>query len=167
MEEGDLEGFNSRQKEVEGWWDEVNRKAIEMFKDEEEAYRKALEVESSDESGDTRLDRDGRARSQSPEKEDQEMVEAEAGTADGSSAEEEARIQALRWKIRQFHRSEKRAYRISPERLARVREAFGMYKGTINFHNYTVQKDYREASSKRFIKSFEVLTSLLLFSSLL
>lgn len=148
--ENDLGGFESRQKEVEGWWDEVNAKAAEAFKEEEEAYRKALEDESSDEE----LDRDGRVRSRSPEKQaEQDQVMAEA---DGKAATEEARIQALRWKIRQFHRASKRAYRISPERLERVREAFKQYEGTKNFHNYTVQKDYRDASAKRFIKSFEV-----------
>lgn len=159
-QEGDTLGFESRQREVEGWWDEVNRKTAEMFKDEE-AYSRALEEEESsdedDDDDDDDMNKDGKLRrSKSLENDiadqDQEMKAPK-------SAEEklaEARIQELRWKIRQFHRSQKRAYRISPERLTRVREVFAMYVGTWNFHNYTVQKEYKDASAKRFIKDFEV-----------
>lgn len=157
-QEGDTVGFESRQKEVEGWWDDVNSKTAEMFKDEE-AYNRALEEESHGEGDDddARLDKDGKLRrSTSPEN---DMAENDQGMRDPKSVDEksaEARIQELRWKIRQFHRSQKRAYRISPERLARVREVFAMYVGTWNFHNYTVQKEYKDPSAKRFIKDFEV-----------
>lgn len=160
-EEGDTAGFESRQKEVEGWWDEVIRKTAEMFK-YEEAYSRALEEESSgedggDDDGGMELDKSGKLRrSRSPEN---DMTDQDQEMTYPKSAEEvlaEARIEKLRWKIRQLHRSEKKAYRISPERLARVREVFSMYVGTWNFHNYTVQKEFKDPSAKRFIKDFEV-----------
>jgi tRNA pseudouridine38-40 synthase len=50
----------------------------------------------------------------------------------------------------------KKAYRISHERLARVREALSCYVGLQNYHNYTVKKNFRDPSSKRLIKSFTV-----------
>ncbi|KAI8678931.1 PseudoU-synth-1 domain-containing protein [Fusarium keratoplasticum] len=50
----------------------------------------------------------------------------------------------------------KRRYRISTERLERLQEALNKYNGTRNFHNYTVQKSYFDASAKRHIKSFVV-----------
>ncbi|RCI15330.1 hypothetical protein L249_6521 [Ophiocordyceps polyrhachis-furcata BCC 54312] len=48
----------------------------------------------------------------------------------------------------------KRRYRISPERLGRLQAALDRYLGTNNFHNYTVQKPYGDASARRHIKSF-------------
>ena len=50
--------------------------------------------------------------------------------------------------------SAKKAYRIPPPRAARIQSALSHYLGTHNYHNYTVQKTYRDASAKRVIKSF-------------
>lgn len=50
----------------------------------------------------------------------------------------------------------KRSYRITPARRERLQEALNQYVGTRNFHNYTVQKAYGDASAKRTIKSFKV-----------
>ncbi|KAF2270235.1 pseudouridine synthase [Lojkania enalia] len=50
----------------------------------------------------------------------------------------------------------KKAYRISPERQARVQEALNIYLGTNRFHNYTVQKKFNDRSAKRYIKSFNI-----------
>lgn len=48
------------------------------------------------------------------------------------------------------------AYRIQPERLARVRSSLTHYLGTHNFHNYTIHKNFRDPSAKRQIRSFVV-----------
>jgi tRNA pseudouridine38-40 synthase len=50
----------------------------------------------------------------------------------------------------------KKAYRISPERQARVQAALDNYLGTRKFHNYTVQKKFSDKSAQRYIKSFKV-----------
>lgn len=50
----------------------------------------------------------------------------------------------------------KKAYRIHPDRLARVRSALSQFVGSRNFHNYTVDKKFVDPSAKRFIKSFIV-----------
>ncbi|KAJ4298136.1 tRNA pseudouridine synthase 1 [Kalmusia sp. IMI 367209] len=50
----------------------------------------------------------------------------------------------------------KKAYRISPERQARVQAALNQYVGTHKFHNYTIQKKFNDRSAQRFIKSFKV-----------
>lgn len=47
-------------------------------------------------------------------------------------------------------------YRIQPERLARVRSSLSRYLGTHNFHNYTINKNFRDPSAKRQIRSFVV-----------
>ena len=48
----------------------------------------------------------------------------------------------------------RRQFRISPERLAVVRDSLRHFVGTKNFHNYTVDQDFKDASSKRIIRSF-------------
>ena len=50
----------------------------------------------------------------------------------------------------------KRSYRISTSRLERLQDALNRYLGTNNFHNYTVQKSFKDPSSKRLMKSFVV-----------
>lgn len=49
----------------------------------------------------------------------------------------------------------KRDYRVTPERLNQLQEALNQYVGTVNFHNYTIQKSFSDASAKRHIKSFQ------------
>lgn len=53
----------------------------------------------------------------------------------------------------------KKAYRISPERLQRVRSTLSRFVGTQNFHNYTVDKTAKDASAKRVIRSFTISDS--------
>ncbi|KAI1413646.1 pseudouridine synthase [Hypoxylon sp. FL1857] len=50
----------------------------------------------------------------------------------------------------------KRRYRVTPERISQLQEALDQYKGTNNFHNYTVQKTHSDPSAKRTIRSFVV-----------
>lgn len=50
----------------------------------------------------------------------------------------------------------KKAYRISPERQARVQAALDNYLGTRKYHNYTVHKNFSDKSAQRYIKSFKV-----------
>lgn len=50
----------------------------------------------------------------------------------------------------------KRQWRIPEARLKRVEQVFATYKGTHNFHNFTVRKSFRDPSAKRHILSFNV-----------
>jgi len=50
----------------------------------------------------------------------------------------------------------KRRWRIPEKRIERLQSALGLYTGTKNFHNYTVQKTFNDKSSRRHIKSFVV-----------
>lgn len=59
-------------------------------------------------------------------------------------------------KLRAEYMAAKKAYRIHPDRLARVRSALSLFLGSQNYHNYTVHKDFRDPSAKRVIKSFVV-----------
>lgn len=59
-------------------------------------------------------------------------------------------------KLRIAYTAARNAYRIQPERLARVRSSLSCYLGTHNFHNYTIHKNFRDPSAKRQIRSFVV-----------
>ncbi|RFU26686.1 hypothetical protein B7463_g9670, partial [Scytalidium lignicola] len=50
----------------------------------------------------------------------------------------------------------RKAYRISEKRRERVQEALSAYIGTRNFHNYTIQKTFKDPSAMRVIRSFKV-----------
>lgn len=50
----------------------------------------------------------------------------------------------------------KRRYRVTPARIQQLQAALDVYQGTNNFHNYTVQKTFKDPSAKRHIKSFVV-----------
>lgn len=57
-------------------------------------------------------------------------------------------------RLRQAYITARRAYRIPKRRLDRVQEALNYFVGTRNYHNYTVQKTFKDPSAKRVIKSF-------------
>lgn len=50
----------------------------------------------------------------------------------------------------------KRRYRVTPARVEQLQAALDLYVGTNNFHNYTIQKTFRDPSAKRHIRSFVV-----------
>ncbi len=73
-----------------------------------------------------------------------------------TSADKDKLLDAAVKSLRAAYIAAKRAYRIHPRRLARIREALCRYHGTHNFHNYTIQKKFGDPSAKRLIKSFMV-----------
>lgn len=50
----------------------------------------------------------------------------------------------------------KRAWRIGAEGLNSLRTAVKHFEGTHNFHNFTVDKDFRDRSNQRHMKSIQV-----------
>lgn len=50
----------------------------------------------------------------------------------------------------------KKAYRIHPARLARVRSCLSRFEGPHKYHNYTVDKSHKDSSATRIIKTFKV-----------
>ena len=56
--------------------------------------------------------------------------------------------------LKTLHMRSKKAYRIFPQRLARIRSTLSRYVGSHRFHNYTIDKSIRDPSATRVIKSF-------------
>ncbi|KAK4561670.1 tRNA pseudouridine synthase 1 [Recurvomyces mirabilis] len=69
------------------------------------------------------------------------------------------RLKAATKRLRAAYLQAKRRYRIPSTRIVRIQEALDRYVGTNNFHNFTIQKSYRDPSAKRHIKSFKVNTT--------
>lgn len=64
-------------------------------------------------------------------------------------------IEAAIKKVKGIYMDAKKAYRVPPKRIDRLRAALSAYVGTKNYHNYTVHKTFKDPSSKRLIKSFK------------
>lgn len=77
-----------------------------------------------------------------------------AHSSNGTSAKESSALEEALRNLKNVIVTAKKAYRIHPNRLARVRSTLSRYVGTHNFHNYTVSKTHHDPSAKRVIKSF-------------
>jgi tRNA pseudouridine38-40 synthase len=77
-------------------------------------------------------------------------VQLPENTVNQSALEEAIRA------LKKAYLDAKKAYRISPERQARVQAALDKYVGTHKYHNYTVQKRFNDRAAQRYIKSFRV-----------
>jgi tRNA pseudouridine38-40 synthase len=73
-----------------------------------------------------------------------------------ASSDRKNRLEVAIKKIRNAYMTAKRAYRIPDSRKNRVAEALKPFLGTRNFHNYTVDKTFRDPSAQRHIKSFNL-----------
>lgn len=74
----------------------------------------------------------------------------------GSRSKQFSTLETAIRQLRSAYIDAKKAYRIHPRRLERVRSTLSRFTGTQNFHNYTIEKDFSDASAKRVIKSFVV-----------
>lgn len=83
----------------------------------------------------------------------------DSGTKSQLTPQEQDRLQRLKAatkRLRAAYLAAKRRYRIPAQRIARIQEMLGKFVGTKNYHNFTIQKTFRDPSSKRHIKSFAV-----------
>ncbi|KAI5362219.1 Putative pseudouridine synthase I, TruA, pseudouridine synthase TruA/RsuA/RluB/E/F [Septoria linicola] len=65
------------------------------------------------------------------------------------------RIRAATKALRSAYVAAKRKYRIPAKRVERIQSALNKYIGTKNYHNFTIQKTFKDPSVKRHIKSFK------------
>ncbi|KAK5118443.1 hypothetical protein LTR62_002957 [Meristemomyces frigidus] len=66
------------------------------------------------------------------------------------------RLKAATRRLRLAYLAAKRRYRIPKQRVDRIQSALSRYVGTNNYHNFTIQKTYKDPSAKRHIKSFKI-----------
>ncbi len=101
-------------------------------------------------------DADQQLRDQASDENDPDENEPDETSSRLDTSVDKAHLDATIKTLRQAYITAKRRYRISPDRLSRVKAVFARYVGTKNFHNYTVRKHPTDPSAKRNIKSFTV-----------
>ncbi|KKZ62428.1 tRNA pseudouridine38-40 synthase [[Emmonsia] crescens] len=167
-QENDLDGYKQRQAEVATYWEEVDEKYIKPILERlPEATRRRVEqalviksdtgpADNSASQGEQNQPKSGHELNDAPasnnEASDQTNENKDSGPGDAQTVSTNEAIRI----IRAAYLDAKRAYRIPKERMDRINDALGMYVGTRNFHNYTIQKSFRDASAKRHIKSFKI-----------
>lgn len=155
-EASDREGYDSRQAEVKGFWEEVDERDIKPIlagidEDIRDLVTEALN-NSSEAKPDEPVDTDQSKETDVTSKpEPTTIAESTSLTID-----QKKRLEAATKTLKQAYSAAKRAYRIPKQRVERLQEALTTYCGTRNYHNYTILKAFRDPSSKRMIKSFVV-----------
>lgn len=80
--------------------------------------------------------------------------EISTGQSEDPETDRILRLRAATKRLRNAYVAAKRRYRIPPSRVERIQKALDKYVGTRNYHNYTIQKTFKDPSVKRHIKSF-------------
>ncbi len=146
-EANDLEGLKERQKDVGGFWEDVDTTRIKPILDS---------LDSS-----TRDSAMTAAHGPPLASESDTVV---AGTSsngkeviDGDDTPSVPKnLNGAVRKIKSAYLDTKKSFRISPYRLDRLRQALAQYQGTHRFHNYTTSnKSPSDPSAKRHIISFK------------
>jgi len=167
---GDLPGFTKRQEEVSLFWKQTDglyvKPILERLPSKTRKYvQEALCIDSDvlcdmnvntpekvavEHEPDNDLSRVEKL--EHPKEPDQENEGNASHQSESPSLSSAEAIKA----IRAAYMAAKMAYRVHPDRLSRLNDTLALYVGTRNFHNYTIQKTFRDPSAKRVIKSFKI-----------
>ncbi|KAI9827933.1 MAG: hypothetical protein M1819_006876 [Sarea resinae] len=144
-EAGDSEGFEKRQEEVSSFWAETEAKYIKPILETLDDKTQSLVLKAL---YDSEVD---------PEAPIEPKSEVEDPEGDPESRKlEHMHLDSAIKSLKAAYLTAKKAHRIPPKRLERVRETLNLYLGTKNFHNYTIKKNFKDPSAKRVIRSFVV-----------
>jgi tRNA pseudouridine38-40 synthase len=171
-EKGVYEEFQAQLEDVKTFWEEVDNKDIKpiLARLDPETRATVLERMHASEDG---LATEADESAESEKAEGGEPQDAEnilhADKEEAASASNRVVLESVQPRDRELgpvdfalrdikaaYITAKRRYRITPVRLQQLQDALNKYRGTNNFHNYTVQKSYGDPSAKRLIKSFVV-----------
>lgn len=128
--------------------------------DEEQKTEKAKETSESkemeSEETETKVAEESKeAESQEAEDPKEESENKEEDATDNSN-KSELKFSEIVKKIKTVEREARRNYRISKERLDLIRQVLKQYEGVHNFHNFTIQKTFRDPSAQRNMKTLSV-----------
>jgi tRNA pseudouridine38-40 synthase len=183
-EDGKLEEYNDRQKDVADFWEETEEKYIRPVLEKLDSEIRELVKQAiyrmedvnnllGDEAEEGSGDNDDGERSDfmrgfgsEDASNDPSAMTTELGKnqkpdeyLDGDTQAKEPRNPELEAAIRSVKTAyikAKKLFRISAERMRYIQEALSMYEGTKNYHNFTVGKSAKDPSAKRYIMSFKV-----------
>jgi tRNA pseudouridine38-40 synthase len=166
-EANDRSSYEGRQKDIENFWEgieaseikpilqsideDIRWEVVKALQGEEEASAKA---EKNDEEPGAKLAKtEVNATKVNQPDADQP---AEHHSLSDAEMERVLRLRAATKRLRNAYVDAKRRYRIPSSRIDRIQAALDKYVGTKNYHNYTIQKTFKDPSSMRHIKSFVV-----------
>ena len=180
-EANDLEGYQERQQDAANFWAETEEKYIKSLMGTEDQYLAEPILTTFYETSQALTEEDPtlvhkleryaariildekigvdstKFLSASDTRHPPSLSEARKIDADPAAPPHEiSPLEILTRHLKDQHTTAKKAYRISPARLARVRSTLSRYVGSHRFHNYTIEKTFRDPSATRVIKSFVV-----------
>ena len=165
-EANDLEGYQARQKEVEEVWSKMEEEYVKPVVEEidpsirDEVLRAFYEREFSfDNTSQTNLTEDQKDQKTTAEISSPVRAETVVGGATEDPEEkprEPTPVEMALRLLKAAYIKAKKAYRIHPARIARVRSHLSRYVGSHRFHNYTIEKIFKDPSATRVIKAFNV-----------
>ena len=161
-ESGDAKGYSDRQKEVSTFWSVAEDSYIKPILDSLDTSTRALVhkalYDHSEIDETTITENDVLAEQHPNDAKDtiSPMKEPNPTQASTISPEQQSSLDTATKSLRAAYITAKKAYRIDPQRLSRLRLALSLYAGTRNYYNYTIHKTFRDPSAKRLIKSFVV-----------
>ncbi|KAM0276793.1 hypothetical protein ACHAQH_006382 [Verticillium albo-atrum] len=169
QEKGYYEEFQAKLADVEGFWAEVEEKAIKPILEQLDPQVRAEVLERIHASEDhpesapkKPVSADAMQVDPPTNAEDDTEAKDAEGAANTTSAGKTKNLGPVDFALRDMKNAyvkAKRAYQVTPQRLNQLQEALDQYVGTYNFHNYTIQKSFKDPSAKRHIKSFQVNTT--------
>jgi tRNA pseudouridine38-40 synthase len=173
-EANDRANYESRQKDIESFWQEVEESEIKPILEsiDEDLRWEVVKALQGEEEASAKA---GKNEDDPPTKPvtkelvaDEDLVAKPAAQGDGANPtsdqqlpsdvdmERVLRLRAATKRLRNAYVGAKRRYRIPPSRIDRIQTALDKYIGTKNYHNYTILKTFKDPSVKRHIKSFVV-----------
>ena len=159
---GDTVQLHERQEEVMAFWEEVDKRCIKPILeglpgDVRRIVERALYIEE-DVTSAAIPNMDELVENHSSTEMKNATEESMENSENKPNLQETQRLlinEAIK-SIKAAYVNAKKKYRIHPKRISRLQETLSKFVGTRNFHNYTIQKGYRDPSAKRHIKSFVV-----------
>ena len=179
VKKDDLEAYRERQKEVQGYWEKIDEEVIKPILEEYDPETRAIlekalwlkgEQSEDEKKGEPEAEAsidatNGDQVSQDGPRADNAVADVESLLEDGTSDQAEGAkaappraviLSEASKRLRQAYITAKRSYRIPETRLKRIQETLDLFLGTRNYHNFTIQKTFKDPSAKRVIKSFKL-----------
>ena len=174
----DLDGYRSRLDDVADFWDNAEKKMLQpVIKSIAPSIRdRVLEVFYRSMSGTETKQPNAVAEDQIQvvqEEPDEPQLDVENVQPEDTSRIDELKkeedvevapraprrltpVEAAVRQLKATYVAARKGYRIQPAHLDRVRSAFSRFEGSHKFHNYTIDKNFKDASANRVIKSFTI-----------
>ncbi|KAJ5438224.1 tRNA pseudouridine synthase 1 [Penicillium daleae] len=165
---GDLDAVKARQEEVADYWEKVDEEYIKPILDSVPEDIRNIVQQSlfSSDANPEDLENEDQSAAEVPDKPAEEPTQPQESGPE-QPKEDQPFVMDPRQRlildttkaVKAAYIKARRAYRAPASRIARLQESLDRYVGTPNFHNYTIQKTFKDPSAKRHIKSFKVNTT--------